>query len=142
MTEVFRSHAEEIRYHVMQLLDDGKEYTVKMIKHFVKQQTGKEFSDGAFAGSLRDLLKNNPEFSSPRRGVYQKEISIQSDSKDSIFLEDEVIKILKSTINKLFQQVDHLNPLTINEQQQQTINLLKKTISSLNDTIEEIEDLR
>lgn len=142
MKEVFRSQADEIRYYVRQLLDNGEEYTVKAIKEFVESESDKKFTDGAYAGSLRDLIKNNIQYISPRRGIYKKEIILENTNPNYNLnkLNESVISILKNTNKAIYDQVDYINPLTVTPEQQSVLIILKETVDFVEEKIYELED--
>ncbi len=66
----FNSNAEEIRYYMKQLLNSGGEHTVDQIKTYVREKSGKDFSNGTYAGAMRDLIDRDPNYHIPRRGIY------------------------------------------------------------------------
>jgi len=140
MVKKFHSQADEIRYYVKQLLNDDEEYAVKVIKDFVEEKSGKQFSDGAYAGSLRDLIKKEPEYINPRRGIYKYQDPKMQATKYQNHLEEGAVNILKDTLNALYEHVDQLNPLTISEHQQKVLNSLKDTVDFLKNTINELEE--
>lgn len=66
----FNSNAEEIRHYMRELLNQGGEYTVEQIKTYVHEKSGKDFSNGTYAGAMRDLIDRDPNYHIPRRGIY------------------------------------------------------------------------
>ena len=70
----FPSNAEEIRYYVKELLQDGKMYPREEIMEYVKTHSpnGTSFTEGMFTGAIRDLVRNsNGLYINPIRGHYQ-----------------------------------------------------------------------
>jgi hypothetical protein len=74
----------------------------------VRKKSGKDFSDGAYAGALRDLVAKESGYINPARGKYQKT------SGDVVLL--EITKeILAEAQAKIVTEVGKLNPIEIKE---------------------------
>lgn len=131
----FNSQADEIRYYVKGLLKDGKPHTVKEMKAYTERQSNKEFTEGAFAGAFRELVKNDPSYFIPKRGVYQ---SVDERRKQEGILEKKIINLIRGSIEDLFGLIGTINPLTITDKEQVVVNVLKETVAYLNQTIEKL----
>lgn len=120
----FTSKAEEIRYYTKQLLEDNKEHSVQEIKKYIFDNIGKEYSDGAYAGALRDLVAKEECYENPRRGIY---VYKSNDGE----LKKVANNILKETIEKLYLEVGKINVLTITQDDFKVVNQIKEVIQEL-----------
>lgn len=111
---VFDSQAEEIRFYTRQLLEDGKARKLKEIKEYIKDLTGKEFSPGAYAGALRDLIAKEKEYINPNHGEYQKT------NRNSDLLE-VISGILVEAHEKVISEVGKLNPIDLTEEEYKAV---------------------
>lgn len=71
----FSSNAEEIRFYVKELLQDGLMHTRDEIFQYVNEKSPNShtFSQGMYTGALRELVRNsNGAYIIPMRGRYQK----------------------------------------------------------------------
>lgn len=130
----FKSQADEIRYYTKKLLDEGEMKSVKEIKSYVFEKSQKKFSDGAFAGALRDLIMNSDEYTSPSRGIYCRSNSDEIAEVNESF-EEEYKKILKDTSNRLIAAAQKLNPLTISMEQQKQLSNIKEILDKIDEVI-------
>lgn len=110
MNNQFKSQAEEIRFYTKELLNKGGKYSVKEIKAYVLEKSTKQFSDGAYAGSLRDLINNSNDYYSPSRGIYAQ-LSKENSLGQSTF-EEQLLFTLNETKEKLISSASSINPLT------------------------------
>lgn len=120
----FSSNAEEIRYYVKQLLDQGEEKTTQEIIQYVKEASGKEFTGGMLAGAINDFIdKEKKNYRRVRRGVYAK-ISASDDEH----IDDEFDAILKNAIEEMEQarkiDIESLDPEKLREMQEKSRRIL------------------
>ncbi len=97
----FRSNAEEIKFYIRELLDEGGEETIQEIIAYVKERSGKEFTGGMFSGAMNDLLDREKEYRRIGRGRYAKR-SLAEDT-DDVF-----DRILKNAIQEV-EQARHVD---------------------------------
>lgn len=110
----FNSNAEEIRYHMKQLLNQGGEYTVAQIKEYVHAQTGKDFTTGTYAGAMRDLVDRDPNYYIPSRGIYAAVTHNVATRSDDVF--DTIIRQALSAVEEACKM--DITTLTVSEIQQ------------------------
>lgn len=113
-SQAFDSQADEIRYYTRQLLEDGEVRKVKEIKEFISDLTGKEFSAGAYAGALRDLVAKEKDYTNPNHGEYQK-VNGNSD------LLKVISRILVEAHEKVVSEVGKLNPIDLTEEEYKAV---------------------
>jgi len=108
----FNSNAEEIRYYIKQLLDDGEEKTTQEIDRYVRAAApDKTFTQGMISGSRNDLIKADKTYRRLRRGIYQK-ITVLAESNGDEF--DMVLKEAIENIKKaLTMDISGLTPETL-----------------------------
>ena len=75
----YRSNAEEIKFYIRKLLDQGGEKTTQEIIDYVKATSGKEFTGGMLSGALKDFIDKEKDYRRVRRGVYEKADDTGSD---------------------------------------------------------------
>lgn len=100
MDRIFTSNAEEIRYYVKELLEDGELHNREEIRNYVREhsQNGAGFSEGMFTGAIRDLVVNSQGlYTNPVRGKYQKT------ADESGKIAKRVREILEDTKQKIEQ---------------------------------------
>ncbi|MGG3942092.1 hypothetical protein ABEV54_11715 [Peribacillus psychrosaccharolyticus] len=131
----FNSQADQIRYYTRELLADKKEHNVQEIKDYVKNQTQKNFSPGAYAGAIRDLVAKEDGYENPKRGVY---IFSEVSNQDDMNLIDTTKIILEKGINELYSEIGKKNIFTIQEDDLKTINKIKEIIKYLKTTIKDL----
>lgn len=125
----FKSNAEEIRYYMKQLLDKGGEHTVDEIKQYVHDKTEKDFTNGTYAGAMRDLIDRDPNYHIPRRGIYASKTLNTSSYNFDIF--DDIINQALSSIDEACKiDITKLTVSQIEEIQKRSIQI-KDTLKSL-----------
>lgn len=117
----FASNAEEIRYYTKELLSDNKEHTVQEIKEYVSKQSIKEFTDGTYSGSLRDLVAKEDGYENPRRGIY-----ICKSNGDGLITSS--YNIIQESIEKLYLEISKLNILNVTKEDLNTVEKMKESI--------------
>lgn len=137
MNNNFKSQAKEIRHYAKDLLNEGGIYSVKEIKAHVLKQSNKHFSDGAYAGSLRDLIGNSDDYYSPSRGKYAKVNNKKSFGKSSF--EQQLLFALDETKEKLINSASSINPLNTTPSEDKYLLELKEILNKLESLISEIK---
>ena len=59
-----------IKEHIMQLLSDGSIHSISEMKNYLAEKEMKDYSEGQFAGSVDNLLKNK-KIEKTGRGRYR-----------------------------------------------------------------------
>ncbi|MDR0838576.1 MAG: hypothetical protein LBN99_02920 [Oscillospiraceae bacterium] len=77
----FNSNAEEIRYYLKKLMDEGGERSTKEIISYVKSKSGKDFTNGMYSGAIKDFFDTEAGYKRVRRGIYAK-VEISDAEKD------------------------------------------------------------
>lgn len=149
----FTSISEEIRYHAKQIMADGQQYPLKVIKTYVKNKMVSGFSEGAFAGAMRDLVLKEDDYIVVRRGVYQykgsetflEERDGLNDSQESNEMEFSLLSIpirnFKQAIEKTKEEInENCNILDMSDQELAQVNLIRSVIEQVEKTIEELKE--
>jgi hypothetical protein len=136
MNNQFKSQAEEIRHYAKELLNKGGMYSVKEIKAHVSEKSNKHFSDGAYAGSLRDLIANSADYYSPSRGMYAQ-VNKNSNSGMSSF-EQQLLFALNETKEKLINSASSINPLNTTPHEDEYLSDLKEILNKIENLISKI----
>lgn len=149
----FTSISEEIRYHAKQIMADGQQYPLKVIKTYVKSKMVSGFSEGAFAGAMRDLVLKEDDYVVVRRGVYQykgsnaffKEQDGVDDSQESKEIKLSLLSIpirnFTKAIEKTKEEVNKsFDILEISDQELAQINLIRSVIKQVEEIIEELHE--
>ena len=136
--KTFRSNASEIKHHIRERLDNGREASTQDIILHVKNATEKDFTPGMLGGALNDLINHEPTYQRIRRGVYQKTTTFDDPTKtDNV---DEKLKELLQTAiteakNALRIDIATLTPERLMEIQAQST----KIITALEGLLRELE---
>ncbi|MCA0970636.1 hypothetical protein LCM20_08560 [Halobacillus litoralis] len=143
----FSSNAEEIKHFTKELLADGQEYTRSEIIEYVIQQSGRnDFTEGNYSGSLNDLVRRN-QIMIVKRGIYRLVEDTPSTTMESQTLGEEpktldkqCANTLNDTIVELQKIANGVDVLTISNEEQQTIEKIKKVITNLKVDIKLFEE--
>src|SRR5699024_1636605 len=132
----FKTKREEIEYYALELLSAEKEYARTEIKNHVTKRSGKEFTEGTFASALRQLVNNNNNVVSLRKGYYQltKNEQFHKDNFDNM-----TIATLKRFILDINKLAHNINPLYVTEKQQKIFKILKCEIEHLNNSVKKVD---
>lgn len=149
----FTSASEEIRYYAKQIMADGQQYPLKVIKTYVKSKMVSGFSEGAFAGAMRDLILKEDDYVVVRRGVYQYKGSNtylkERDDIDNSQVSNDVkvslisipIRNFKQAIEKTKEEInENCNILDISDQELAQINIIRSVIEQVEGVIEELKE--
>jgi len=121
----FKSNAEEIRYYMKQLLSSGNEYTVDQIKAYVKEKSGKNFTNGTYAGAMRDLIDRDPNYYIPRRGIYAAKNPRTSSTND----------VFTGILQQALHAVEEACKVDISQLTVQEIQALQTRSAKIKDTL-------
>jgi hypothetical protein len=122
-----KSDSEEIRYYAKKLLANGQAHSVQSIKKYVSKISKKDFTEGTFAGALRDLVKKNKEYINPKRGYIQ----LINDERGQKTVVEEACNILDQTTKALYSEVSRLHPFEMTKDEENAVNNLKKLIHEI-----------
>lgn len=107
----FRSTADKIRFYTRKLLSDGKAHTVKEIKEYIYKETQENFTDGCYAGALRDLVAKEDGYEKIGYGSYMNMTILQGE----IDLTKACRDILDKTISGLSDEFNKKNVLKLTD---------------------------
>lgn len=132
----FTSKTQETKFYIKQLLDDKKEHTTAEIKDYVRQKLKDEqVSEGILAGGIRDLIIEDPLYTSVKRGVY-----VKKDIDESKYLTNSIKDKLKRVSNEIEKEIKNVDMMKINDnlymeirKSQEALEELEMIILRLND---------
>lgn len=132
----FTSKTQETKFYIKQLLDDKKEHTTAEIKDYVRQKLKDEqVSEGVLAGGIRDLIIEDPLYTSVKRGVY-----VKKDIDESKYLTNSIKDKLKRVSNEIEKEIKNVDMMKINDnlymeirKSQEALEELEMIILRLND---------
>jgi len=132
----FTSKTQETKFYIKQLLDDKKEHTTAEIKDYVRQKMKDEqVSEGILAGGIRDLIIEDPLYTSVKRGVY-----VKKDIDESKYLTNSIKDKLKRVSNEIEKEIKNVDMMKINDnlymeirKSQEALEELEMIILRLND---------
>lgn len=130
----YRSNAEEIKFYIRKLLDQGGEKTTQEIIDYVKAASGKEFTGGMLSGALKDFIDKEKDYRRVRRGVYEKAEDTGSDRDCG---DDEFDAILRNAIERIENakriDIEELDPARLARMQEKSRRILAALHSLLED---------
>ena len=130
--ERFRSNAEEIKFYIKQLLDDGQPKSIREIIQYVKEKSGKDFTSGMLSGAVNDLIDREREYQRVSRGVYAKRVSSPDNEPEAVF--NAIIqKSIAEVENARHVDIANLTPEHLEKIQKR----YRKIITSLHALLEE-----
>src|SRR5699024_9966391 len=132
----FTSKTQETKFYIKQLLDDKKEHTTAEIKDYVRQKLKDEqVSEGVLAGGIRDLIIEDPLYTSVKRGVY-----VKKDIDENKYLTNSIKDKLKRVSNEIEKEIKNVDMMKINDnlymeirKSQEALEELEMIILRLND---------
>ena len=132
----FTSKTQETKFYIKQLLDDKKDHTIAEIKDYVRQKMKDEqVSEGILAGGIRDLIIEDPLYTSVKRGVY-----VKKDIDESKYLTNSIKDKLKRVSNEIEKEIKNVDMMKINDnlymeirKSQEALEELEMIILRLND---------
>jgi len=119
----FKSNAKEIQHYAKIILSGGNAYSAKELKEKIAQMTNQSFSDGTYAGALRELVENDCQYSTEERGIYKYTafdgdpdllpfISILVSAKSSLFRKQDKTHVESNlTVDKVSHAIRSLDAL-------------------------------
>lgn len=140
MSNQFKSNAEEIRYHTIELLKDGEEHTKDEIRSYLQKHTTTVFTPGMISGAIYDMLNDGSgRFTSPKRGVYQQ-MPQRIESTASLPKEDFKQRTQTALQNaiQLLNEACTVNILLLSREEMEISGKMKDAIDFLQQKFEEI----
>jgi len=123
----FMSKTQEAKFYIKQLLDDKKEHTTAEIKGYVRRKMENEqVSEGVLAGSIRDLIIQEPLYTSVKRGVY-----IKKDIDESKYLTNSIKDKLKQVSKEIETEIKNVDMMKINDNLYMEIKKSQETLEEL-----------
>ncbi|MBO5523886.1 MAG: hypothetical protein J5986_09475 [Roseburia sp.] len=139
----FSSNAEELRYFMEQLLEDGKVHSIQEIKEYVEGHSShyEDFTEGMYSGAIRSLVQNSKgKYAGVARGKYQL-VNSAEDSDTEIRLQENVLQMLDDFCEKL-ESACTINLMNVDERDLKVAQKTAEIISILEKKKREIERLR
>lgn len=146
----FTSVSEEIRYHAKDFMSDGAQYPLKVIKEYVKSKMSSGFSEGAFAGAMRDLVAKEAEYEVIRRGVYQyvgagglteEHLDIHQNLDDTDSLLSIPVRYLSEAIENIKEDTNNrCNILDMSDDELDQVELIRSILEQVQKIVEGLEE--
>lgn len=129
----FSSNAEEIKFYIRELLNDGEEKSTQDIIGYVKSTSpaGETFTDGMLSGAINDLMsKEKKNYCRIKRGIYKK--VFQESNKNN----DEFDLIIKNAIFEIEEarkiDIENLTTETLIQKQEKSNRIIRALKELLN----------
>lgn len=132
----FTSKTQEAKFYIKQLLDDKQEHTTAEIKNYVRQNMEDEqVSEGILAGSIRDLIIQDPLYTSVKRGIY-----VKKDIDESRYLTNSISDKLKEVSKDIEKEIKNVDMMKINDNMYMEIKKSQEALEELEMIIVRLND--
>ncbi len=135
------SNAEEIRFYVKQLLEDGQPHDKDEMRAYLAANAPRaaSYTSGMLAGALYSLVQNSGgRYKSLGGGVYQKMSGVSRSYRPG--LEEEVLEVLQNTCTSL-ENACTINILNLSQQEMAVADKVRGIIQYLHSAIAELRAL-
>lgn len=137
--EQFSSNAEEIRYYIKQLLQDGAIHGIEEMRSYVERHSSNSanFTTGMYTGAIRDLVRNSGgRYANPVRGGYQlvQEPIVKSAGSE---LRQNVLTVIDNTCESLTEACT-INIIGLSQAELAVANKVADLIAYLKSAADEI----
>ena len=132
----FTSKTQEAKFYIKQLLEDRNEHTTAEIKGYVRQKMKDEqVSEGVLAGGIRDLVIEDPLYTSVKRGIY-----VKRDIDESKYLTNSIKDKLKRASSEIEKEIKNVDTMKINDNIYMEIKKSQEALEDLERIIIRLSD--